>query len=128
MKFLLPFLAAFTLLLAISACNKPVYKYNPDFEGIWRTVPVYDSLLQYETSSEIVIDGPDGSFKNSCKSCGVDICDCVSSQAGKAVMNDSKAQMRIGSNSMVLTINEEPNIDANGDWTMVIQSLRYYKK
>ena len=24
------------LLLILWACNKPVYKYNPDFEGKWR--------------------------------------------------------------------------------------------
>ncbi len=117
----------FTSLLLFS-CNKPVYKYNPNFEGTWRTIPVYDSILQYETTSEIVINGKDGSFKNSCKSCGVDLCDCLNVQSGRAVMNDKKTQMRFGSNGTALTINEEPNIDGNGLWTMKIQGIRYYKQ
>lgn len=114
--------------LLILSCNKPVYKYNPNFEGTWQTVPVYDSLLNYESTSEIVIDGEDGSFKNSCKTCVDELCECLNFQTGKAVMNDKKTQMRIGSNGTALVINEEPNIDSNGDWTMVVQGLRYYKQ
>lgn len=116
------------IVFLFTACNKPVYKYNPDFEGKWRTIPVYDSLLNTTTGSEILIDGEDGSFQNSCNPCGADLCNCISHQIGKAVMNSSKTQMKIGSSSYPLSIDEEPNIDASGNWTMKIQGLRYYKQ
>ena len=125
----------FTVFLLISAttiivaCNKPVYKYNADFEGTWRSLVVYDTILNANVVSEILIDGADGWYKNTCSPCGADLCNCISTQVGKAVMNTSKTQMKIGSsNSLVLTIQEEPNIDANGIWTMKIQGLRYYKQ
>lgn len=115
--------------LVLFACNKPVYKYNADFEGIWRTPLVYDTILNKNVMSEIVIDGAEGSFKNTCDPCGVDLCACVSTQVGKAVMNTSKTQMKIGSsNSYLFTIQEEPNIDANGLWTMKIRGSRYYRQ
>lgn len=114
--------------VAFMACNKPVYKYNPDFEGTWRTELTYDSILNYSTLSEIYIGGEDGSFKSTCTPCGDEVCGCAFTQAGKAVMNDDKTQMRMGSNGASLTINEEPNVDSNGVWTMKINSLRYYKQ
>jgi hypothetical protein len=93
-------------------CNKPVYKYNADFEGVWRTPIVYDSILNKNILKEIIIEGDEGSFKNTCEPCGTELCNCVSTQYGKAVMNSNKTQMRIGSSSSyVLTIEEEPNID-----------------
>lgn len=125
---LILFIAFSGIVLLLFACNKPVYKYNKDFEGTWRTIPVYDSLLQYISVSEITIDGADGLYKNSCKPCGSDLCDCVSNQVGKAVMNDSKTQMKIGSNGYPLTIDEEPNVDSNGNWTMKIKGIRYYRQ
>lgn len=109
-------------------CNKPVYKYNPDFEGIWRTIPVYDSVLNYSTISEIVINGEDGSFKSTCTPCGSEVCNCTFTQTGKAVLNDSKTQMRMGSNGAALTINKEPHVDNSGSWTMTINELDYFKK
>ncbi len=119
-----------TLLLVVSssACNKPVYKYNPDFEGTWRTVAVYDSLLDKVVQSEIVIDGADGSYKNTCEPCNTnELCNCVSYQVGKAVMNDTKTQMRIGSNGFVLTIDQEPKINSSGVWTMILKGQTYYR-
>lgn len=129
MKSFVFFLLLFTTVATILvACNKPVYKYNPDFEGKWRSPVVYDTILNANVVSEIYIEGTDGWYKNTCSPCGIDLCNCISNQVGKAVMNTSKTQMKIGSsNSLVLTIQEEPNIDANGVWTMKIQGLRYYK-
>lgn len=119
----------FGFLLLISGCNKPVYKYNFDFEGTWRTPVTYDTILDKNVISEIIIDGLDGSFKNSCDPCAVNLCNCISTQVGKAVMNSTKSQMRIGSSSAYpLFIDEEPNIDLNGFWTMKIKGLRYYRQ
>lgn len=119
---------AVLLILAAASCNKPVYKYNPDFEGTWRTVAVYDSLLDKIVQSEIVIDGADGSYKNTCEPCNTnELCNCVSFQVGKAVMNDTKTQMKIGSNGYALTIDQEPKINSSGVWTMIIKGQTYYR-
>ncbi len=115
-------------LLIIVSCNKPAYKYNKEFEGVWRTIPVYDELLNTEVMSEIVIQGEDGTFKNACNPCGQDLCNCLNYQVGKAVMNSSKTQIKIGSSGYALTIQEEPNLDSNGIWTMKVQNLRYYRQ
>lgn len=118
----------FGLLFFLSSCNKPVYKYNQDFEGTWKTELVYDEVLEANVMSEIVIDGEEGSFKNTCRPCSAGLCDCLNTHVGKAVMNSSRTQMRIGSSNYALRIDEEPNIDSSGVWTMKIQGLRYYRQ
>ncbi len=124
-KFILSFLL---LLVSLTSCNKPVYKYNSDFEGKWRTQLIYDTILNKNVMSEIVIDGADGTFSNTCDTSGVDLCNCISYQVGKAVMNTSKTQMKIGSKSYALTIQEEPSVNAIGLWTMKVQNLTYYRQ
>ena len=116
------------LSLLLVGCNKPAYKYNKEFEGVWRTIPVYDEILNTQVTSEIVIQGEDGSFKNACNPCGQELCNCLNYQVGKAVMNSSKSQIRIGSSGFALTIQEEPNEDANGVWKMKVQNLVYYRQ
>lgn len=117
------------LLFLLWACNKPVYKYNSDFEGRWRTIPVYDTNLDEIVGSEIIIEGADGAFNSTClDTCSENLCNCLTQQSGKAVMNSSKTEMKIGSSSTYsLTVDEEPNIDTNNVWTMKIEGLRYYK-
>jgi hypothetical protein len=78
--------------------------------------------------SEIVIDGADGTYSNTCDSCGVDLCNCVSSQLGKAVMNMSRTQMKIGSNSYALDIQQEPTLNALGQTTIIVRNQTYYKQ
>jgi len=116
------------LLFIVVSCNKPAYKYNEEFVGVWRTIPVYDELLNTEVMSEIVIEGEDGTFKNACNPCGQDLCNCLNYQVGKAVMNSNRTQIRIGSSGFALTIQEEPNLDTSGVWTMKVQNLRYYRQ
>ena len=119
---------AVLLIISVASCNKPVYKYNADFEGTWRTVTVYDTILDKIVQSEIVIDGKDGSFKNTCEPCNTnELCNCVSFQVGKAVMNDTKTQMRIGSNGFPLTIDQEPKVNSSGVWTIIIKGQTYYR-
>jgi hypothetical protein len=37
--------------------------------------------------------------------------------------------MKIGSsNALVLSIDEEPNVDSSGLWTMKIRGLRYFRQ
>ena len=116
------------VLLIFFSCNKPAVEYNKEFEGVWRSIPIFSPTLNNEVMSEIVIQGEDGTFRNACNPCGQDLCNCLNYQAGKAVMNNSKTQLRIGSSGFALTIQEEPNLDSNGVWTMKVQDLRYYRQ
>jgi hypothetical protein len=117
-----------SVVLLLSACNKPVYKYNKNFEGKWQTALTFDDVINLSVISEIVNDGADGTFKNACQPCSAGLCDCLNSQVGKAVMNSTRTEMKIGSSGYPLRIDEEPAIDSNGVWTMKIQGLRYYRQ
>jgi hypothetical protein len=110
------------------SCNKPVYKYNSDFEGTWKTDVIFDTILNMNVRSEIIIDGADGSYKNTCSPCGSELCNCVSTHYGKAVMNTSRTEMRIGSSNYSLKINEEPYQDTDGLWKMKIQGLVFIRQ
>lgn len=118
------------LLASHSSCNKKLSAYNKDFIGTWRTGPITDSTINEVVGSEIVIDKRDGIFNNTCKdTCGERLCDCVSYQSGRALINFDKNRIKIGSQSTyTLLINKEPYQDANGKWMMVIENLTYYKQ
>lgn len=118
------------LLASHSSCNKKLSAYNKDFIGTWRTAIITDTTINAVVASEIVIEKRDGIFNNTCKdTCGERLCDCVSYQSGRAVINFSKDRIKIGSSSTyTLTINKEPYQDANGKWLMVIENLTYHKQ
>lgn len=118
---------ALLLCFAFVSCNKIATKYNPNFEGTWRTVPVYDSTLGVVVQSEIVIQGQEGAFKNACKPCDGSLCNCMNEQFGKAVVDMSHTQLRIGSGNYPLSINQEPK-DSSGIWTMRINNLKYIRQ
>ncbi len=118
-------------LFSFFGCNKPVYKYNKDFEGNWFSEKRFESLFNDSVQSQIYINGGDGKFNNSCPDlCLPDLCGCISSQSGKAVMNTSKTQMKIGSaqGTQPLRINEEPYQDEFGNWKMQVNELVYTKQ
>ncbi len=112
----------------ITSCNKPVYKYNPDFEGTWRTESVYDSIINETVVNEIIIEGKDGAYYNSCRdTCAEKLCDCIVIQTGRAVMNNSKDQLKFGSRNYAISIQQEPKIDSNGNWSMIIDNKTFFK-
>ena len=121
------FLSGFIL----TSCNKLAYKYNKDFEGNWFTDKKYDSFVNDTVRSQILIDGSDGKFNNTClDDCLPNLCGCISTQAGKAEMNSSKTQMKIGSaqGAQPLTINQEPYQEADGTWKMEVNNLVYTRQ
>jgi len=116
--------------LLSSGCNKRVSSYNMDFVGKWRTDVINDTLINESLRCELIIEDKDGIFNNSCKSvCEEQLCDCISTQSGRALVSFDKKSMKIGSsNSLTLSIDQEPYQDANGKWTMKIAGLVYYKQ
>lgn len=128
------FLACLAVLLLVlyteSACNKKLAKYNPDFIGTWRTAVIQDSTINLTVRSEIVIEKRDGLFNNTCTDeCGERLCDCISQQGGRAVINTDHTRIKIGSSSSSsLSIDKEPYQDSTGQWVMKIQGLTYYRQ
>lgn len=119
------------LFFVLFACNKPVYKYNKDFEGNWYTDRIYDTYLNDTVRSQIYIDGKKGKFNNTClEVCAPDLCECISKEEGNAEMNSSKTQMKIGSanGSKPLIINKEPYQETDGSWKMEVNNLIYTKQ
>jgi hypothetical protein len=113
-----------------SGCNKRAAAYNPDFIGTWRTVTLNDTIINQIVRSEIVIEKRDGLYNNTCRdTCEERLCDCISQQAGRAVVSVDKKRLRIGSSSSYsLSIDKEPNEDNNGQWTMIIDGQTYYRQ
>jgi len=122
---------ASAIITTLIACNKPVYKCNKEFEGNWLTEVIYDSTLQINVQSQLKIEGEDGLYKGICQPCADGtFCSCIANHAGKAVMNSTKTEMKIGTggNTYPLKIDEEPNIGSDGKWTMKIEGLRFYRQ
>src|SRR3990167_616177 len=87
---------AVLLLFSQSACNKKLSKYNPDFIGTWRTAVIEDSTINLTVRSEIVIEKRDGLFNNTCTDeCGERLCECISQQGGRAVVNTDRTRLKI---------------------------------
>lgn len=119
----------FTVLL-FAGCDKPLLKYNPDFEGKWRTVTYYSEDYADTITSELVFQGKDGAYNYGCREfCDEDqLCDCITQQAGRTVVNKPKTQMKIGSTAAYpLTIDVEPYQDVNGVWRMEINGEEFIK-
>lgn len=118
-----------TAVLLLFACNKPVVKYNQDFEGRWRSLKP-DTISGKVVQNEIVIEGEDGVYRLNCKSvCSENLCDCTFEQTGKAVVNTGKTHLKIGSaNSSPMTIDEEPTTDSLGNQVMTIGGKTYKKQ
>jgi len=110
-------------------CDKYVVKYNPNYEGKWRTATYYNTDFNDTTTSELVIQGKEGSYKYACRSiCAPELCECITTQGGKAVVNKQHNQMKVGSTSAFpLTIDVEPYQDANGVWKMELEGEVFTK-
>lgn len=121
--------ATVLLTLIVVCCDKYVVKYNPKFEGKWRTVTGYNENFDDTTTSMLIIDGKEGSYKYGCRTiCADDLCDCVYTQAGRAVVNKQHTQMKIGSsNAYALPIDVEPYQDANGVWRLELNGEQFIK-
>lgn len=114
---------------AFLSCNKKVASYNPDFVGHWRTDYIEDTVINATVRSEIIFDERDGIYNNTCKDeCSDQLCNCSSTQSGRAVLSVDKKSIRIGSTtSLVLSVDKEPYQGADGQWFMKLGGLVYHK-
>lgn len=129
MKVHLTFLfTALCLSTTLISCDKPLASYNSEFVGKWRSDVTETSGKP--TRNEIIIEGEDGIYNAFCTdTCETQLCDCIVSQTGKAVINTDKTMVKFGSaNSTPLKVNQEPTLDASGTYIMEIGGVLYRKQ
>lgn len=115
-------------LLLFSSCNvQEVEKYNPDFEGKWRTGVFYSPSASDSIRNYLIIDGKESALGIACNK-NVQLGSCLVFQSGKVKINKSNMYLQIG-NSVQNTrrVDVEPYLNANSEWEMVLDSLVYYK-
>lgn len=131
---MLKFLSAYLFFLPVAclvllSCDKKAGAYNPDFIGTWRTPAIAVGGSYGNVRNEIIIEENDGAYNYYCQdTCDTQLCNCITQQNGKPVVNSDKSMLRIGSaNSTPLSIDEEPYLDSVGVWTMKIGGFVYKK-
>ena len=117
----------FSLLLFCSCNVQEVEKYNPDFEGKWRTGVFYSPAASDSIRNYLIIDGKESALGMACNK-NVQLGSCLVFQSGKVKINKSNMYLQIG-NSVQNTrrVDVEPYLNANSEWEMVLDSLVYYK-
>ncbi len=124
-KFLFLTSAVFFLL----ACNKPLLKYNSDFEGTWYSERQYNPDMQAFVSDELVFSGKNGSYQVDCKdTCGTNLCDCTGKLTGTAEINQQRTIIRLNSQiKRTFNLDAQP-YEQGGSWFMEIDGKVYKKQ
>lgn len=116
-------------ILLILACNKPLLKYNGDFEGTWYSTPKYNPDFQKFVSDELSFSGSTGSYQIDCKdTCGVNLCLCTAKLTGTPEINQQRTIIRLNSQTpRTFTVTAEP-YEVGGEWYMEIDGKKYHKQ
>jgi hypothetical protein len=116
-------------LLLLSACNKTLIKYNPDFEGTWFSDEKYNSVSSKFVRNELVFSGQNGSFQVDCiDTCETTLCQCAEKLTGRAEINAQRTIIRLVSNfNRTFQIDAEP-YQVGEQWLMKIDGRVYYKQ
>lgn len=121
---------ALGLFFFLSGCNKPLLKYNNNFEGTWYSEPVFNTTYSDWVSDQLVFSGSNGTYYADCKdTCAPVLCNCITSISGKAEINKQRTLIRINGNSVkTFNLNAEPYQNASGTWMMEIDNKTYTKQ
>lgn len=124
------FVFFFALALLLVTCNKPLTKYNSNFEGTWYSTPVYNTTFGTFVSDQFTFSGKDGKYKLDCKdTCAPDLCDCLGELTGKAEINKQRNMIRLrGTANRTFVLEAEPYQAANGKWMMDVDGKTYTKQ
>ncbi|MNE39324.1 hypothetical protein D3C80_1332720 [compost metagenome] len=99
------------LLILVSSCNKPLLKYNSDFEGTWYSEAQYNSVM--------------GKFQDTC---AANLCVCTGKLTGKAEINQQRNKIRLNSQTpRVFVLDTEP-YEQGGYWFMEVDGKTYKKQ
>ncbi len=118
-----------TLALYMFACNKPLLKYNADFEGTWYSEPQYNSSIGVFVSDELTFSGTQGTYQVDCKdTCTTNLCDCTAKLTGKAEVNQQRTMIRLNSQTpRTFNLEEEP-YQQGSTWFMKVDGKTYKKQ
>lgn len=118
-----------TLALYMFACNKPLLKYNADFEGTWYSEPQYNSTMGVFVSDELTFSGTQGTYQVDCKdTCTTNLCDCTAKLTGKAEVNQQRTMIRLNSQTpRTFNLEEEP-YQQGSTWFMKVDGKTYKKQ
>jgi hypothetical protein len=122
------FLFVTTCLLLI-ACNKPLLKYNSNFEGTWYSEPQYNPAFGMFVSDELVFSGKEGSYQVDCKdTCSTNLCACTAKITGTAEINKQRTIIRLNSQTpRTFQLDAEP-YEQGGMWFMEVDGKTYKKQ
>lgn len=122
------FLFVTTCLLLI-ACNKPLLKYNSNFEGTWYSEPQYNPGLEAFVSDELVFSGKEGSYQVDCKdTCTTNLCECTAKITGTPEINKQRTIIRLNSQTQrTFQLDAEP-YEQGGFWFMKVDGKVYKKQ
>jgi len=115
-------------LFMVASCNvQQVEKYNPDFQGNWKTGVFYSPAAGDSIRNYLIIDGKDSALGIACNK-NTQLGNCLIFQTGKVKINKSTMFLQVG-NSVQNTrrIDKEPYLNENSEWEMVLDSLVYYR-
>jgi hypothetical protein len=112
--------------LLLVACNvQQLEKYNPDFEGKWRSRVYFSPTVGDSSRNYLIIDGKNSVLGVGCKK-NCELCNCLIFQTGKAKINKSTKALQIGNSIQnIRRIDIEPYLNANNQWEMVVDSMIY---
>lgn len=115
-------------LLAITSCNiEDIEKYNDDFVGSWRTDVHFSATKGDSIRHYLTIDGSDSGFGIGCK---VDepFEECLDFKTGKVKYNKASKGIQVGNSvKQIHYVQQEPHINDEGKWIMVIDKVSYYR-
>lgn len=117
------------VITVLAACNKPLLKYNSDFEGTWYSEPQYNSTFGVFVSDELVFSGKEGSYQVDCKdTCTTNLCDCTGKITGTPEINKQRTIIRLNSQTpRTFNLDAQP-YEQGGSWYMEIDGKKYKKQ
>ncbi len=121
------FALAFPLLFFTSCSVQDIEKYNEDFIGQWRTDVYFSPTKGDSIRNYLTIDGKDSGFGIACK---IDdpFEECLSFQGGKVKFNKASKGIQIGNSvQQIHYVDQEPYVNSQGQWELIIDSVSYYK-
>ncbi|MEX2484264.1 MAG: hypothetical protein WED10_06890 [Brumimicrobium sp.] len=117
----------FFILLLFSCSVQDIEKYNEDFKGSWKSDKYYSASAGDTIRNYLKIDGKDSGFGLACKK-DSEFTDCLYFQSGKAKYNKASKGLQIGNSvQQIYRIDEEPHVNNNGEWQIMIDSIPYYR-
>ncbi|MNJ85826.1 hypothetical protein D3C87_33060 [compost metagenome] len=117
------------LLILVSSCNKPLLKYNSDFEGTWYSEAQYNSVMGKFVCDELTFSGTSGTYQVDCQdTCAANLCVCTGKLTGKAEINQQRNKIRLNSQTpRVFVLDTEP-YEQGGYWFMEVDGKTYKKQ